>query len=104
MPLVTTLLQDPNQTFSSVLENDSYEIEIKTVTDFTYISINRNGEQVISAQKCNINQDILLYDYQFNNFGNFRFSSNSDVYPNFNQFGVSVFFIYITKSEVSSGL
>ncbi len=103
MPLVTTLLQVPNQFLSTVVEEDAYNINIRTFKDITYISIQRDNIQLISNERVVVNRDVLLYDFQFNEHGNFLFFSNLQDYPTFSEFEVSVFFLYITKSEVEDG-
>ena len=102
MALTTTLLTIPNQSFSAILEEDAYEIDIFTGRDLSFISIKRNGEQLLSNKRAVVNEPLLLFDYQFNGHGNFQFFSNLSDYPFFDQFGISVFFIYNTKSEVIS--
>ena len=103
MALFTQLLQQPNQIISAVLEEDFYDIDIRTYKDLTYISLSRNAENLIYYEKAVTNRDILQYDYQFNGYGNFQFFSQLEDYPNYSQFGISVFFLYITKEEVESG-
>ena len=102
MPLLTTLLQVPNQSLDAVIEADAYTIDLTTYKGLTYISLERNGEQLLTGKRVAINEPILLFNFQFNDHGNFQFASNLPDYPFFEQFGVSVFFIYNTKAEVEA--
>lgn len=91
----------PNQSFNIVVEQDSYDITIRTIGELTYVSITRNSEVILSNARAMPNQNIILSTYLFQTFGNFRFiSSNNEEYPYYQNFGVSTFFHYVTKAEV----
>ena len=93
----------PNQNFQLLVEEDSYDITLKTIGDITYVSITRNSEVIITSTRAKPNQNILENVYQFNEHGNFVFVSGDDEYPFFENFGVLAIFNYLTKAEVASG-
>ena len=94
------LEQIPNQSFLLLVEEDLYIITLRTISTETYVTLLRNGEKLVDSIKAMPNQNILLYNYQFNEHGNFVFTSLDDEYPLFSNFGVSTFFQYVTKQEV----
>jgi len=102
MTVEINLEQVPNQNFQLVVEQDSYDITLLTITDLTYVSITRNNEVIISNTKAVPNKNILENLYQYNEHGNFLFTGEDD-YPFYENFGVSNTFQYVTKAEVISG-
>lgn len=105
MPTDIELKNIPSQNFQLVIEQDSYDITLKNIGDITYASITRNREVLITNIKTVPNQNILQNEYQYNEHGNFVFSSvDDDEYPFYENFGISAIFQYLSKEEVESGI
>ena len=97
----------PNQRFTVVLERTLYEIDVKTIgsgaNQITLMSVTRANEVIIRNQRVLPNENVIPYGYQFDGFGNFRFVTDSDNYPVYTEFGVSVILTYFTAGEIASG-
>lgn len=100
--LIRDIQNTNNQSFSILLEDDFYEITIKTVGRLSYLTVVRNGDTIVSNRRAVPNVNIIPNRHQFQEHGNFRFVGD-DSYPFFENFNVSTRLYYVTKQEVIDG-
>lgn len=105
MTILVKTNTDPNQKITIEVENTSYILNIRSSSDgnLIYFSINRNSEVIITNQRAMPNQNALLFEFQFNNFGNFIFTTSDNNYPSAANLGTTTLLSYITKEEVADG-
>ena len=97
-----TLQAIPNQILSIQLENNSYQIEIRTIdiNNKMAISIYRNQEIVIQGLELLGNIGIIPFRYLEN--GNFVMTTMDDELPDYTKFGITQFLNYVTVAELAA--
>lgn len=74
----------PSQNLNIQLDGEYWFLEFFLSMEFVCVSISRDGESLISGQRCFVNQPLLPYSYMYEpKFGNFLFDSEVD-WQNFN--------------------
>lgn len=103
MAQTVELQNTPNQNFQLLVEQDLYNITIRSFDGLSFVSITRGGEDLISNVKAMPNQPIIESEYLFSEHGNFIFSSEDlDTYPTYEDYGINTIFQYLTKEEVAN--
>lgn len=97
--ILIPLLSVPNQSFKVRLDNDEVEIQLRTVSDYTLISIRVGEESVIEGQICGADQQVYLYTDTFN--GVFVWHSQDGEYPFYSKFGTTHNLYFLTNEEVT---
>lgn len=87
----------PNQSFSVTIDNNEYDLEIRTYGKFTFLSIWRGNVNLLNNQRVYGNQPIIMYDY-LTDSGDFYFIGDED--PTYENFGKSVQLYYILDTEL----
>lgn len=93
---------NPNFEFTVTLEQNKYDIAIRTIGDRTYMSVDCNGADVIDGVLCVPGAIVLPYAYLEGQGGNFVWVTANDNYPNWNNFGTTDFLLYISVAELAS--
>ena len=92
----------PNQSLTIDLDQQAYQLELKTIAGMTYCSISRNNEAVISGQRVVGGELIIPYQYLEGDGGNFAFIANEGDIPYYEQFNVTQSLIYYSPSELAA--
>ena len=97
--ILIPLLSIPNQSLQVRLDEYEVEIQLRTVNDYTLISVRMGGESIIENQICGANQRVYLYSSILN--GLFVWNSQDGEYPFYEKFGTTHNLYYITNEEIS---
>lgn len=90
----------PSQSFSTALENNQWDIDLKTTNGTVSISLTLNGVPLIENIRVVGGAAIIPAKYQ--EVGNFVLVTQSYQIPDYTQFGISQQLIYIDAEEVAS--
>ena len=91
----------PNQSFSITIESVSYDFEIATFKDITYVSVTIDGENVVNSYRCVNNGLVIPFPFmQKKGKGNFIFFDTNGDYPNYKNFGDSCNLYYFSLNEM----
>lgn len=96
------LSDDASQSFSIQINDNLYDIRIKFVLSFMAVSIARNGTQLISNSRAMSGYQLIPYRYLEDGEGNFTFITQNQEYPNFNQFELNQYLIYLNNDELEA--
>ena len=91
----------PNQVFSITLNGMQYRIAVRTIQNFTLISVWQNGDILFYNQVCTPNAFVNPYNYVSEN-GKLYFRCLDNEYPNYKKFGDTQKLYFLTPDEVSS--
>jgi hypothetical protein len=101
------ILNIPNQTLSLQIDNNLYDIGIYATKDdaqgnsgISAVTIVRNNITIVSGMRAVYNYPLLPYFYETINYGNFIFTTQNDEYPDWRQFGITQFLIYVSYDEL----
>lgn len=89
-----------NQTFFVQLEEVPYSIAIHAADDAAAVTISRDDVVLVSGARITPGMPLLPYRYQEN--GNFLLITNEGDLPDFTQFGVTQFLVYLTAAELAA--
>lgn len=96
----------PNQTFSVTVEESLYDIAIRTTsgdsanTRLMAIDIIRDGVPIVIGER--MVAQFALIPYQYLMDGNFVLVTDNDEYPDYEQFGITQFLVYVTIAELAA--
>lgn len=90
----------PNQQLTIQLVDSIYLIGVCATNGVMSISITRDGTSLISNQRITPGTPVLPYRYQES--GNFVFAVEQEALPDYAQFGVTQFLMYLTAQEVEA--
>lgn len=90
----------PNQTLSIQLAERQYVIGLREANGVMAISVQRDGVDVVRNTRLLPGVPVLPYRYQED--GNFLMTTEGDVLPYYDQFGVTQFLVYLTADEVAA--
>jgi hypothetical protein len=88
----------PNQEFSITLDDDLYDLTIKTMDNITCVSIVRNGIDIIDNIRCVPFAPVMPSRYE--ETGNFAFVTSNGELPYYTQFNVTQQLIYLSAAEL----
>ena len=91
----------PNQVFSITLNGMQYRIAVRTIQNFTLISVWQNGDILFYNQVCTPNAFVNPYNYVSEN-GKLYFRCLDNEYPNYKKFGDTQKLYFLTPDEVSN--
>jgi hypothetical protein len=89
----------PNQKLSSLLDGNQWDISVKLVNGAIAVSLTMNGVDVVDNARAVAGMRIIQSLYQQD--GNFAIISNNQGVPDYTQFGVSQFLVYISIAELA---
>lgn len=87
-----------NQQLSVILDNNQWDIIIRDVNGAIAVTLTKNSEQIVLAARAVAGMRILQSKYQQD--GNFAIISNDQGIPDYTQFGISQFLVYISPAEL----
>lgn len=90
----------PNQSFTIILDNNTWDFTIKTTKDVMSISLNLNGDGVIENARAVAGSLIIPARYQES--GNFLFVTQNYELPYYTKFNVTQSLVYVTADELAS--
>jgi len=95
----------PNQSLNILLDNNNYNIRLHAcedknslLTGVTAVDIIRNNVRIVSGMRAVSGTPLIPYRYLQD--GNFIFTTDNDMYPNWNLFGINQFLIYASAAEI----
>ena len=96
-----------NQAFIIVLDNNNYNITIKSCRNsgvfgvgIMAVDIIRNDEVIVTGMRAVPGYPLIPYKYLQN--GNLTFVTQNDMYPDWRLFGINQYLIYASKTELES--
>ncbi len=92
----------PNQSLSIVLDNDRYDIVLKSTQTSTIAYISSNEELLIEGVRCVGGTPLIPYEYLRAGAGNFIFSTPREQIPYYPNFGTDQFLFYFSASELEA--
>lgn len=92
--------QLPNQTFSISLENNTYDITLKTTNGVMSATIVRNNVMIVENARCVAGFPIIPSLYQED--GNFIFFTQNQQLPDYTLFNVTQTLTYLTVAELAA--
>lgn len=93
----------PNQSLSIQLDNNNYDLVIRSTPNTSNIMIadvSINNTLVVEGQRLVPNQFFIPYLYMQN--GNFTIVTDNDDYPDWTLFQISQYLVYATQSEIEA--
>lgn len=88
----------PNQAFNIVLDDNQWDISIKTANNVTVVSLSLNGVMIIQ------NMAVVPYEKviqaQYKEAGNFAFITLNQEVVEYGKFGISQNLVYISPAEL----
>lgn len=88
----------PNQQFNIVLDDNRWDITIKSTKGTVSVTLIRNGQVIVSNARAVAGMRIIPAIYQ--EAGNFAIISQNQSIPEYSQFGVSQFMLYLSEAEL----
>ena len=90
----------PNQKFSFKTDNDTVEIELRTVDNITLMSVSANGNNVVNSIRVAPNVLLLGYKHLQEVYGDFIFTTADDEYPFYKNFNNANKLYWLNYEEV----
>ena len=90
----------PNQSFSITLDNSHWRVSIKTENGIVGVSLTRDNVLVVENIRAVANEKIIPSEYE--EAGNFVFSTLNFELPEYTKFGVTQLFRYISAVELTA--
>lgn len=101
------ILAIPNQTLSIQLDNNQWDISIRSTKDnddgstgIMAMDIVINNVIILSGQRMVFGFPVIPYSYLVN--GNLSFLTEVDAYPDWRQFGITQTLIYASNAELEA--
>ena len=88
----------PNQSFTVVLDNVSFDIVLKFTVNVMSATISADG--VLLVQNTRVVPGFPIIPYRYLEQGNFVIQTLNDDYPNYEQFGTSQQLIYASQEQL----
>lgn len=89
----------PNQQFSIVLDDNRWDISLKTTNGTVSVSMTRNNVPIVMNARAVAGMRILPCAYQED--GNFAIATQNQEIPFYDSFGVSQFLVYLSAAELA---
>jgi len=90
----------PNQQFFVQLEGRPYDITVHEAAGCMALSLTRDGATVVDGVRLTPGTPVLPYRYL--EAGNLMLLTDGDALPDWQQFGVTQFLVYVTEAEIVS--
>lgn len=90
----------PNQQLSVLLDGNQWDINLKLTNGGISCSLSRNNEVIVQNARVVAGMRILQAKYQ--EAGNFAMICNDQAVPDYTQFGVTQFMVYISQAELDA--
>ena len=100
MPQNVPIQSVPNQSFLCTLDQNFFDITIKTTNGITAVSLTVNGVDVIDGIRAVAGS--LIIPYQYLEAGNLMFLTADEDLPIYTQFNVTQTLVYFTAAELAT--
>lgn len=90
----------PNQSFSSILDGNTWDFILKSVEGTTVVSLTRNGTSVLESARAAAGS--LIIPSQYEESGNFFFVTQNFELPFYTRFNVSQSLLYASAAELAA--
>ena len=100
MSVLITLQSLPNQSLTSTLDGNRYQMTFKSAGSVMAVDIVRDNITLMHGARLVAGTPLLPYDYQA--IGNFIFVTDNDTLPDWQQFSATQSLIYFTQSEIQA--
>lgn len=94
------ILAIPNQTFTIILDNNSWNLTLKTAVDTTIVSLDLNGNDVIDSVRAAAGS--LIIPSQYEEAGNFFFTTANFQLPFYTEFNTTQSLLYVSAAELAA--
>lgn len=102
---VIDLTPDLNQTFTTTLESDRYQISLYVGNNGNVIcDMSLNEQSLFTGRRVIANDFIIPFPFLFSGHGNFMLITANDELPNTTAFGTTQTFVYFTIAEMETVL
>lgn len=89
-----------NQELTIQLDERFYAIALRDVGGTSAATIARDGEVLVSGLRITPGTPLLPYRYQES--GNFILTTDADALPDYTQFAITQFLVYLTDAELAA--
>src|SRR4051812_40100826 len=89
-----------NQSFSTIVDGNTWDFTLKTVEDATVVSLTLNGVDVLDNARAVAGSMIIPSQYEER--GNFFFTTQNFELPFYTKFNVSQSLLYVSAVELSA--
>lgn len=89
----------PNQSLTIQLDGSLYVIALRDAGQLTAVTITRDDVVLVSGLRVTAGTPLLPYRYQES--GNFVLTTENEEIPQYPQFGVTQFLVYVTPAELA---
>lgn len=90
----------PNQTLSTVLDSDRYDIALRDTGTSMVADFSINEEVIITGLRCVGGTPLIPYEYLRPQSGNFIFSTPDEQIPSWTNFSTTQFLFYFSALEL----
>lgn len=98
--MLIPLASIPAQTLSTQINNVLYNFTIRFMGGIMVVTIIRDNIEIITNIRATPFYPLIPYHYIENGEGNFIFYTPDDSYPNYTQFGITQYLLYVTDLEL----
>jgi hypothetical protein len=98
MPIQVPIQSVPNQLFDITLDNNAFQISIKTTNGVMSMSVSINGEFIVENVRVVAGAPVIPYRYKEK--GNFVFFTANYELPIYTAFNTTQYLAYYTASEL----
>lgn len=93
----------PNAEFTTSPNESEFTIRLRILTSgITLVSISNTKGKIVDSVRAVNGKWLIPYPYLERNGGNFRFESDNEEYPNFQNFNTTCRLMYYTQEEVDA--
>lgn len=89
-----------NQTFTATLDGSSYEITLKATGTCMCADVAKDGTLLVQGQRLVCGSFFIPYNYLQGGGGNFTIITQNDDLPDWGQFGITQFLVYLSAEEM----
>jgi hypothetical protein len=90
----------PNQSFTAILDGNTWAITLKTVGDATAVSLTLNNTALLTGARAAAGA--LVIPSRYEESGNFLFLTAGNELPYYTQFGVTQSLVYVSAAELAA--
>lgn len=104
MPSSIDIAAVPNQTFTTTLDNNRYEINIYQTGNHMCVDITCNEIPLVTGDRIVNGQMWLPFAYLAGVNGNFILLTQNENLPDYTQFGITQTLVYQSASEIAAAV
>lgn len=102
MAYLLKLQSTPMQQFTTTIGDYFYQITIRYVLNGMAFSFSADGVEILTNASTVQNTPIIQPRYIWEKYGNFMFICKENDYPNFEEFEITQFFVFLTVEEMQN--